>query len=712
MTRSVLPIALLFATSLTFSCGKPEEKAPEKKSPATGESDPVKPVGRVVKPEPDTPVPQGPARITRGPYPQAAAPDSMHLVWRVRNETQPVVRYGTSWSELNQQVAGEAIITRRKAGEGNTDGGAAPLFAAPSQTRQYEARITGLKPDTKYYYAVYDGARVLSPADADHSFTTLPVPGTEKPLLMWVVGDSGMANRPQEKVHRAMRAWLEKEKRALDLYIHVGDMAYGEGLDTQFQLKFFQVYQDTLRNTVCWPALGNHEGKTSNGPKGTGPYFDSYVVPTAGESGGVPSGTEQYYSFDIGRVHFICLNSFDTSRKVDGPMAQWLKADLEKTKQDWIIAFFHHPPYTKGSHDSDDIKKDRELVEMRENILPILEGGGVDLVLAGHSHIYERSFLIDGAYATPTTAEGHVLNDGDGNPAGDGAYQKSAGLPPHAGSVSIVAGHGGATLGRKLKPSPVMRTSVLEFGSLLLDLKGDTVTGIMLNSDGVVRDTFQLIKRGKVELARIATPKPPGNFIGTIIPRPGESGGKTAPLPENYTALIPKGAEWEYFGGKDPGSDWSTSSGGWKIGKAGFGYGDDDDVTVLPDMRGQYRFLCIRRSFELTGKEDPSKLGLAISFDDGFICYLNGKEVARDNVASGSLQTAKGVRPHNAEGKHRYYPLAAASSLLKPGKNMIAIEIHNDDLDSSDLSLDPFLILTDTAASATPEGNAKDDSAD
>jgi len=66
-------------------------------------------------------------------------------------------------------------------------------------------------------------------------------------------------------------------------------------------------------------------------------------------------------------------------------MARWLKLDLERTKADWIIAYFRHPPYTKGTHDSD---REKQLIEMRTHVMPVLETGGVDLVLAGHSHIY------------------------------------------------------------------------------------------------------------------------------------------------------------------------------------------------------------------------------------------------------------------------------------------------------------------------------------
>ena len=163
------------------------------------------------------------------------------------------------------------------------------------------------------------------------------------------------------------------------------------------------------RHKVCWPTMGNHEGRTSSGRTGIGPYYDAYVVPTRGEAGGLASGTEAYYSFDYANIHFICLDSHDLDRRPTEPMARWLKADLEKTRADWLIAFWHHPPYTKGSHDSD---KERDLMEMRQHIMPIIEQGGVDVVFTGHSHTYERSMLMDGAYATNTVAENVILDDG------------------------------------------------------------------------------------------------------------------------------------------------------------------------------------------------------------------------------------------------------------------------------------------------------------
>ncbi|MFP6615940.1 MAG: metallophosphoesterase, partial [Candidatus Hydrogenedentota bacterium] len=202
------------------------------------------------------------------------------------------------------------------------------------------------------------------------------------------------------------------------------------------------------------------------------------------------------------QVHFICLDSHDLDRKSTGPMAQWLREDLNQTTGEWLIAFWHHPPYTKGSHDSD---LEGQLIEMRSEIMPILEAGGVDLVMTGHSHIYERSMLMDGAYSTPTVAAGVILDDGDGNPDGDGAYRKSAGLNPHEGTIQIVAGHGGAGVSRR-GTMPVMREIFVENGSVVLDLDGDTLTGTMINRDRVIRDVFGLVKSGKVEVNRIENP--------------------------------------------------------------------------------------------------------------------------------------------------------------------------------------------------------------
>lgn len=466
--------------------------------------------------------------LHRAPYLQQASPDGVVVVWRTLGAITPVLRYGDAPDALAHTVAGEAI-TLRVAADVNAPEDVPRLYQEPAEdaakrrpddhdpstapnTHQYEAPVRGLEPNTKQYYAVYDGERLLAGGDADHYFVTHPPVGSAADMRIWVVGDSGTGGTDQALVHDAMRGFIAETKRPLDHYIHVGDMAYGDGTDWEFHHHFFAPYQATLRNTVCWPTMGNHEGNTSRGITGEGPYYDAYVVPTAGEVGGAPSGTEAYYSFDIADVHFICLDSHDLDRKPDGAMAQWLRADLEQAKAKWMIAFWHHPPYSKGSHDSD---IEGPLIEMREHIMPILESAGVDVTLTGHSHIYERSMLMDGAYATPTVAEGVILDDGDGNPEGDGAYRKSAGLNPNEGAVNVVAGHGGASLGRR-GTMPVMREIILEHGSVILDIQGDTLTGIMLDKFGARQDLFSIVKQGQVTPVRVENPWQPVHDLSLI----------------------------------------------------------------------------------------------------------------------------------------------------------------------------------------------------
>ena len=629
---------------------------------------------------------------TRGPYIQCATPGGIKIVWRTRAEGTPGVRFGTNPSTLDSILPMQEITTLRPAKDLPELTSGRTLAAAPENTRQYEAGLTGLKPDTLYYYTVTNDSQTLNPPGPDYSFRTLPTPGSARDSLFWVVGDSGTGNKVQAKVHTALRDWLNKEKRTLDGYLHVGDMAYGSGLDSEFQGYFFETYAETLRNTVCWPAMGNHEGRYSSGFSGLGPYYDGYVTPAEGQSGGRASGTEAYYSFDFGITHFICLNSHDLPRDPAGAMGQWLKADLEQTKADFLIAFFHHPPYTKGSHDSD---KELQLVEMRSLIMPILESGGVDLVLSGHSHIYERSMLMDGAYATPTISENVILNDGDGRPAGNGAYRKSEGLKPNEGTVQIVAGNGGAPISRKDTPCPVMRVTLMEFGSVLLEIKGKTLSASMLNADGKISDTFQMIKEGKTTVKRIAKPWQPPAFTGPRVASP-TAGDDGKALSAAAVALIPPSSTWQYLGGVKPAYGWQEpgfDAVGWLTGKAGFGYRDNDDTTQITDMRNRYRYLCIRHEFQLTGNEIPTQFRLKVSYDDGFIAYLNGKEVLRANVETGSLSEVRGVSPHEAKNKFELFTLEIPAGLIKAGANVLAIEGYNDDLDSSDFSLHPALYL-------------------
>ncbi|HET6408185.1 MAG TPA: metallophosphoesterase, partial [Chthoniobacteraceae bacterium] len=380
--------------------------------------------------------------------------------------------------------------------------------------------------------------------------------------------------------------------------------------------------------------------------------------------------------------------SHDLERKPTGAMAKWLKADLEKTKADWVIAFWHHPPYTKGSHDSD---KEKDLTEMREFIMPLIDSGGVDLVLTGHSHVYERSMLIDGAYATPTVAENVVLDDGDGDPQGDGAYRKSQGIHPHEGTVQIVAGHAGGSLGRK-GTIPFMRKTLTEFGSVLIDIYGDTLTATMVNLNGTTRDAFSLVKRGNVDLARIALPWQPPEWK-----KPENARSNPATPAVDHKILIPKNSDWQYLAGEHPqGRDWTMhefKAPGWKTGSATFGFGDGAVRTEIPAARGRIASVYMRKQFTIDQADKITELGLLIDYKDAFIAYINGREVARVNVGRSAGRNAQKIKPREETG-YSYVSISPLSS-LRDGVNTIAIEAHTATESPLDFRIDPSLVLED-----------------
>lgn len=405
-------------------------------------------------------------RVTRGPYLQQGTESGIVVRWRSNASTDSVVRYGTSRRSLGR--------TARRSGS----------------RRNHEVALSGLRAGTRYYYSVGNSAEALSGGDASTYFETAPAVGSTAPARIWVIGDAGTANSNAARVYDAYRDFAGGNYTSL--WLMLGDNAYNDGTDSEYQRAVFDMYPELLRQTVVWPTLGNHDGKSADSDRESGPYYDIFTLPRRGEAGGLASGTEAYYAYDYGNIHFVVLDSYDTNRGKSGAMLRWLEADLQQTDADWLIAYWHHPPYTKGSHNSD---SESALIDMRQNALPILESYGVDLVLTGHSHSYERSFLIDGHYGKSGSLRGRmIVNGGDGRRDGNGAYTKATeGLAPHEGAVYAVAGSSGKTSSGSLN-HPAMFISLRQLGSMVLDVDGLTLDAKFLNDRGRVVDYFSLVK--------------------------------------------------------------------------------------------------------------------------------------------------------------------------------------------------------------------------
>ncbi|RQW07021.1 hypothetical protein EH222_07820, partial [candidate division KSB1 bacterium] len=164
---------------------------------------------------------------------------------------------------------------------------------------------------------------------------------------------------------------------------------------------------------------------------------------------------------------------------------------------------------------------------------------------------------------------------------------------------------------------------------------------------------------------------------------------------------------WRYFPGTaEPDGRWRQvdfDDSGWLIGAGGIGYGDDDDRTIIEPVISLY----MRRSFTIHDTAVIARAVLNIDYDDAFVAYLNGEEIARANIGtSGDIPPHDQVADGSSEarmydgGQPEYHVIEKSKllSLLDPGDNLLAIQVHNQSATSSDLSAIPYLSLAITTA--------------
>ena len=412
--------------------------------------------------------------VVRGPYLQQQTDSSINIRWRTDLATDSVVRYGLTSTSLNSTASLSATRT------------------------EHSITVTGLSAHTQYFYSVGDSIGTIA-GNGSYHFHTAPLIGSATATRFWAIGDAGTAvTHPglAASVRDAFKTYTASSPA--DFMVMLGDNAYSDGTDTEYQNAVFNTYPELLRQLPVWSTLGNHDGHNADSASQTGPYYDIFDPPINGEIGGYPSGTEAYYSFDYGEVHFVCLDSYDSPRGINGTMMTWLESDLAENHQPWVIAYWHHPPYSKGSHNSDSSGENR-MTDMRQNFLPILEAWGVDLVLSGHSHSYERSFLLDGHYGLSGSLDlsdpsVNVLDWGDGSETGNGVYQKPGIIAAeNEGTVYIVAGSSGKVTTTALN-HPAMFVGLANLGSLVVDVVGNRLDAAFIDETGLVRDEFTILK--------------------------------------------------------------------------------------------------------------------------------------------------------------------------------------------------------------------------
>lgn len=421
--------------------------------------------------------------VVRGPYLQAGSKTEITIRWRTDIATTSKVAIGTTSGSYTASVTDNTSVT------------------------EHIIRVTGLVPNTKYYYTVGTTTTALQ-GDADNFFVTAPADTSTKKITAAVFGDCGRNdnNYQTNSLNQYLNYLQSKSIKAADLMLLLGDNAYTNGTDAEYTSGFFAPYQSTiLKNHIMFPAPGNHDYANDGGRQDDHavPYYDIFTVPYAGQSGGVASNNKAYYSYNWGNIHFLSLDSYGeedagTTRLYDtnGKQVQWIKNDLAANTKKWTIAYWHHPPYTMGNHNSDN---ESELVAIRQNFIQILERNGVDLILCGHSHNYERSYLLKGYtgneaafnITTHTKDSSSAKYDGSANSC---PYIYPSGKNTH-GTVYVVAGSAGASGSVQTGyPHNAMPFSFNDGGMLFLEIEDNRLDAKFIRQDGVIADKFTIIK--------------------------------------------------------------------------------------------------------------------------------------------------------------------------------------------------------------------------
>jgi Calcineurin-like phosphoesterase len=449
--------------------------------------------------------------LTRGPYLQMGSQSAVTLRWRTNKAADSRIEVGTQY-------------------------GAYTLAATdPRLTTEHEIRISGLQAGTRYFYRFGSADQVLQDGPENY-FVTAPAAGNPEKVRIAVLGDCGRnINDVQANTLRAYRKYVGSNPA--DLLLLLGDNAYVDGTDAEYQSQFFDVYSNSiLKNHVLFPTPGNHDYHTTSQASRSAPYYKVFTMPTRAESGGVASGTEAYYSYDWGDIHFISLDSYgtespDNSRLYDtlGAQVVWVKKDLAANTKPWVIVYWHHPPYSMGSHNSD---TETQMALIRENFVRILERNGVDLVLTGHSHNYERSYLLQNHYGPEASfnASRHAVSKSTGK------YNGSANSAPYVtvngkvnhGTVYVVSGSAGAVSKVQSQwPHNALPFSDNKGGMLYLEVEQNRLDAKYLRSDGVVWDQFTVMKdvnrKTTLALAEAGPVRLTASWVGTYRWSTGET---------------------------------------------------------------------------------------------------------------------------------------------------------------------------------------------
>lgn len=467
-----------------------------------------------------------------------------------------------------------------------------------------------------------------------------------------------------------------------DFQLTLGDLSYGSYAP---ETAWCSYVQGKVGATFPFELVsGNHDMDAQ--PTGHINNFAACLPDRIGNLTGV-YGKEYYFDVqNLARVIFISpnltLDGATYSYNAGTAHTTWLSNAIDDARSKnipWVIVGMHKNCITTG------VKS----CEIGTDVLNLLVAKKVDLILQGHDHNYQRSKQLGlnancGAIAAGMYTAACVADDG-----ADNAYVKGA------GSVLNIVGTGGQSLyasnpadaeagyfARVVTPG----IDVARYGFLRVSVTAVQLTAefVGTSADSTFGDAYTITQG--------ALPPTP-----TAVPTP------------NTTTLIAQGAQWKYLdNGSDQGTAWRANGfddSAWASGSAELGYGDGDEATVVgygPDPNNKYVTTYFRKTFNAADKSSFSGLELNLRRDDGAVVYLNGAEVARSNMPSGGiLYNTFASAAIGGVDETTFLKFNFGTTALQNGSNVLAVEIHQANATSTDISFDLSLAAVN-APTRTP----------
>lgn len=374
----------------------------------------------------DTTPPKG---LARGPMVQRVKSDGFTVVWY---DHDPKATQCSARAETGE------IFTVRSI-KADADGRRVAVFKQ-------------LEPDTQYTYQLGDGkshhkyatrTAPLPPKPVDNDTSTSTA--LDKSFRILAFGDSGSGASEQYDLAKLMI------KQDPAIAIHTGDLVYPDGERSDYPAKFFTPYADLIAGVPLYPCPGNHDVRTNL----AGPMFAEFELPTNGPAGETP---ERHYWFDYGQVRFVSLDTNIEHKTLTDVIAPWMDKVLTDPGPRWKICYFHHPVYSNANYGP--------TRKLWNSIVPVMEKHGVQLVLSGHDHLYERSYPI---------REQKIVKPGEG-------------------IVYITTGAGGAELyAPKATPIPELATVFESSHSFtIIDVTHEELRVKQINIKGTTVDEFRI----------------------------------------------------------------------------------------------------------------------------------------------------------------------------------------------------------------------------